>query len=120
MNVVKKLLNPRFRLALFALLAVCLQACLWLISPEQAPVILYKLGLPLLAAILGLFFDAAVFPYARPSSYLTGYWEEDPEQRNRNFADYPVVHQYLTAFNAACLRRAIIIAAFVLAVALGL
>ena len=37
--------------------------------PAQVPVVLYKLALVMLAAILGMFFDVAVFPFATPDSY---------------------------------------------------
>lgn len=119
-RVLKMFFDPRLQLFIFALIAVGIQLILWLVSPEQSLVVLYKLGLPLLAAILGLFFDAAVFPYARPYSYLKEYWFDNPEAQKLDNADYPIVKGYIPAFTMACLRRAIIVAAFVIAVSLGL
>lgn len=119
-KLLRLLLDPRPQLFFFALLAIGLQLAIWLVSPAQAPVVLYKLGLPVLAAIVGLFFDFAVFPFARPDSYLEEYWIENPDADRPGNADYPIAKGYLPAFNAACIRRAIIIGAFILAVALGL
>ena len=116
----KLLLDPRPQLFFFAALAVVLQIVIWLVSPAQGVVVLYKLGLPVLAAIVGLFFDFAVFPYARPDSYLDDYWKKDPDADRPGDADYPIATGYETAFIGACVRRAMIIAAFVLAVAMGL
>ncbi|CAK7024874.1 MAG: hypothetical protein DELT_02539 [Desulfovibrio sp.] len=120
LKLFKVLLDPRPQLFFFAVLAVVLQVAIWLISPAQGPVVLYKLGLPVLAAIVGLFFDFAVFPFARPDSYLDDYWKKDPDADRPNDADYPIATGYEGVFCNACLRRAIIIGAFVLAVSLGL
>ena len=116
----KVLLDPRPQLFFFAVLAVVLQVVIWIASPMNALVVLYKLGLPVLAAIVGLFFDFAVFPFARPDSYLDDFWKNNPDADRPGDADYPIAAGYEGAFCNACLRRAIIIAAFVLAVALGL
>ena len=95
MGFFRLLLRPRWRLFFFGLVALGLQIALLLISPAQVPVVLYKLALVMLAAILGMFFDVAVFPFATPDSYL---WP----------------------FVMACLRRAAVVAAFVVAVSVGL
>ena len=120
LKLLKILIDPRLQLLFFTLLAILLQMFIWIFSPEQGPVVLYKLGLPVLAAIVGLVFDFAVFPFARPDSYLKEYWINNPEADNKDDADYPVAEGYIAAFNAACLRRAIIIGFFVIAVSLGL
>lgn len=119
-KLLKILLDPRLQLFFFALLAAALQSFIWLFSPVQGPVVLYKLGLPVLAAIVGLFFDSAAFPFARPDSYLEDFWQKKPNADNPGNADYPIAQGYVSAFNVACIRRAIIIGAFVLAVSLGL
>lgn len=116
----KVLLDPRPQLFFFAVLAVALQVVIWLVSPQSGVVVLYKLGLPVLAAIVGLFFDFAVFPFARPDSYLDEYWKKDPDADKPGNADYPIATGYEGVFCNACLRRAVIIAAFVVAVSLGL
>jgi hypothetical protein len=119
-RLLKLLLDPRPQLFFFALLALCLQVFVWLFMPQDGPVILYKLALPVVAAIIGLFFDFAAFPFARPDSYLVDYWKKNPEADNPGDADYPIAEGYTSAFNTACIRRAIVIAAFVLAMSLGL
>ena len=97
----KMLADPRPQLFFFAVLAVVLQCIIWIFSPAQALVILYKLGLPVLAAIAGLFFDFAVFPFARPDSYLKEYWIKNPDADNPDDADYPIADGYSAAFNFA-------------------
>ena len=101
MGFFRLLLRPRWRLFFFGLVALGLQIALLLISPAQVPVVLYKLALVMLAAILGMFFDVAVFPFATPDSYLDA-------------------KGYLWPFVMACLRRAAVVAAFVVAVSVGL
>ena len=116
----KALLDPRLQLYIFLLLAIALQALIWLFNPVQSPVVLYKLGLAVLAAIAGMFFDFAAYPFARPDSYLDESWQNKPDADNPNNADYPIAKGYESAFNTACIRRAVIVVGFVLAVALGL
>lgn len=113
-------LNPRLQLYFFVLLAVCLQAFIWLFSPENGEVTLYKLSLAVLAALVGFFFDFALFPFATPRSYLVEDWIADPDADRPGEADYPIVTGCESAFNTASIRRAVIVAAFILAVCLGL
>ena len=81
----------------------------------------YKLALVVVAAIAGMAFDFLVFPYALPSGYLDKDWRDNPDATGEDGQpDFPVADGYLRPFCAAMLRRACIIAAFVLAVALGL
>lgn len=54
------------RLSFFSILAVVLLVVIYLLSPQQLPVIVYKLSLVLLAAVLGYWLDRHLFPYARP------------------------------------------------------
>lgn len=117
----KFLCNPRLLLGLFLLCGIVLLAALLFFSPVQGPVVLYKMALVVVAAIAGMAFDFLAFPYALPSSYLDRDWREDPEAAGEDGQpDFPVATGYLRPFCAAMLRRACIIAAFVLAVALGL
>lgn len=116
----KRILNPRFQLLCFAILAVTLLVAILLISPVQLPVMLYKLALVTVAAIVGVFFDFALFPFATPASYLDDDWRDDPDAHKPCSADYPVAEGYFAVFTGACLRRALIVLAFVLAVSLGL
>jgi hypothetical protein len=119
------LLHPRLQLVFLALLALALlalalQAVIWLFSPAQGPVVLYKLGLAVIAVVIAVFCDVALFPFARPDSYLDDDWRKDPDADRPGSADYPIADGYEGAFCAACFRRAVIVAAFVLAVSLGL
>lgn len=54
------------RLSFFMLLAIVLLVVIFFLSPQQMPVILYKLALVTLAAVLGYWLDRHIFPYARP------------------------------------------------------
>lgn len=121
-HAMKKILcNPRNLLALFILCGVALLAALLLVSPYQGPVVAYKLALVCVAAIAGLVFDFLAFPYALPSSYLDRDWRDDPDAAGDDGQpDFPVAEGYHGPFCAALTRRALIIAAFVVAVALGL
>ncbi len=117
----KFLCNPRLLLGLFLLCGIVLLAALLFFSPVQGPVVLYKVALVVVAAIAGMTFDFLAFPYALPSSYLDKDWRKDPDATGDDGKpDFPVATGYFRPFCAALLRRAVIIAAFVLAVALGL
>ena len=106
MGFFRLLLRPRWRLFFFGLVALGLQIALLLISPAQVPVVLYKLALVMLAAILGMFFDVAVFPFATPDSYLDDDWKRAPGAVRLRCADFAIAKGYLWPFVMACLRRA--------------
>lgn len=73
------------------------------VSPQQIPVVIYKLSLISLAAVLGYWLDRSLFPFARPGHDIKH--EQD---------DMSCV------FAAVMLRRALIVAAVCLSVAIGL
>ncbi|EEU9502826.1 TPA: putative holin, partial [Escherichia coli] len=50
--------------------AVLLLLIIALVSPQQLPVVVYKLSLISLAAVLGYWLDRSLFPKARPGQYL--------------------------------------------------
>ena len=110
MGFFRLLLRPRWRLFFFGLVALGLQIALLLISPAQVPVVLYKLALVMLAAILGMFFDVAVFPFATPDSYLDDDWKRAPGAVRLRCADFAIAKGYLWPFVMACLRRAAVVA----------
>ena len=85
-----------------------------LVSPQQLPVVVYKLSLITLAAVLGYWLDRSLFPKARPGQYL--------KHDDRLMADgrFPVQTGLHLVFSAALIRRALIVAAVCLAVATGL
>lgn len=105
-------------LTLFAVLA--LFAVIFVAAPVQVPVAAYKLTLALVAGIAGHLLDCAVFPYAMPSSYLCADWRADPDADHEGDADFPVASGCEALFVAAMLRKAAIVAVFVLGVCLGL
>ena len=89
------MLNPP-RLTLYLLLTLALTLFIGLIQPNLLTVTLYKLSLVTLAAWAGYWIDRGLFPYARPHSQPAGY-----------------------LWGLLQLRRALIITAVVLAIALG-
>jgi hypothetical protein len=86
-----------------AVFAALLFALVWVLSPQQAPIIAYKLALIHLAAFAAYWIDRWTFPYARPDRPAIGAKDFSPLQ-----------------YAAAQIRRAIIVAAAMLAVGLGL
>ncbi len=93
------------RMAGWLLIAVGLAAAVGLLAPHQLPVTLYKLSLVVAAAVVGYWLDRSLFPYARPDDLLA-MWSQEPLPK-------------FLAFGAAMLRRALIVAAAMLAVGLG-
>jgi hypothetical protein len=85
--------------------AAALIVAVAIIAHQQLPVIIYKLGLVVAAGVVGYFVDRTAFPYARPHIYLR--YDREGAESDRLLI-------------AATLRRALIIAAAMLAVGLGL
>ena len=77
-------------------------------------IVIYKLALITLAAVLGYWLDRSLFPKARPGQYL--------KHDDRLMAEgrFPVQTGLHLVFSAALIRRALIVAAVCLAVAMGL
>jgi hypothetical protein len=108
------------RNSLFLLLAAALLAVIALVSPVQLPVVWYKAALIALAAVIGYWLDRALFPYARPDSFLWRDWRKGTDEPEGD-VDYPVANtEYMAAYCVAQIRRAIIVGAVVLGVAAGL
>lgn len=108
------------RNSLFIVLAVLLLAVIAMVSPVQLPVVLYKAALIALAAVIGYWLDRALFPYARPDSFLWRDWRKGTDEPEGD-VDYPVASaDYMAAYCAAQLRRAIVVGCVVLGVAAGL
>ncbi|HHC4736200.1 TPA: putative holin [Escherichia albertii] len=94
----KKITFPRLSGWLAA--AIALIALISWTSSAQIPVVIYKLSLVSLSAVLGYWLDRSLFPWARPDFFCP--WKEP------------------RCYAAAMIRRAIIVAAVCLSVALGL
>ena len=61
MKLFTRLLNPRFQFFFFAVLALFVTGLVAFCSPEQFPIVRYKLSLGMLAAVIAVFFDMAAF-----------------------------------------------------------
>ena len=134
---IKKL--SQIRLLKWYLVAITLFAIITLLSPQQLPVVAYKLSLVLLSAVVGYHLDRALFPYASPGGYLYNDWKEfgpdfytkqyieslekneQPEAMDSKMcAEYPVLDEYRTLFAVVLIRRALIVSAVILGVTIGL
>lgn len=89
------------------------------LAPAKLLLVLYKLVLVAVAAVIGYWLDRLFFPYARPDGYLVRDWRLGTLEPHGS-ADYPVVCDHVQTFNFAMLRRAIIVAAAILGITLGL
>ena len=96
------------RMSGWLLIVVALMAAVWLLAPHQLTVSLYKLSLVTLAAVVGYWLDRSLFPYARPHVFF--------EQDDDNPEGLTIV---TSVAGAMMYRRAIIIAAAMIAVSLG-
>ncbi|ENK2724656.1 putative holin [Salmonella enterica subsp. enterica serovar Muenchen] len=103
----RKIIVPRLSGWLIA--SVVLFALIGWTSSAQIPVVIYKLSLVSLSAVLGYWLDRSLFPWARPDSFC-------PWARPDSFCPW----EESLCCAAAMIRRAIIVAAICLAVALGL
>lgn len=98
-----------FSAALLGIIAV--------LAPQQLPVSLYKLSLITSAAWLAYWIDRALFPYGRPDDFLKPWLL--PPIATEPPPELPLTKEQVLAFVGCMLRRAIIIGAAMLAVALG-
>lgn len=114
MNLKKLRITRMKRLLGWQLTAVLLLLVIALVSPQQLPVVIYKISLITLAAVLGYWLDRSLFPKAALGQYLVH------EVKLMAQGEYPVKPGYHRVFAAVLIRRAIIVAAVCLAVAMGL
>jgi len=110
--------SPRFplcfkmpRLFGWAVITVVLMVGLYWFAPQQLPIVAYKLALVTLAVTLAYWLDRALFPYARPGTFFgrSQFLSEGSDQQTM-----------LLAAALAAIRRAIIVFACVIGLALGL
>lgn len=111
------------------LVALVLSIVVWWIAPQQLPVSIYKLSLVALAAVAGYWIDRSLFPYARPDVFLALETEDNrfPPLRPLDCDDesdsYVLTARpdeaLLRVMGMCMLRRAIIVAATMLAVGMG-
>lgn len=130
------------RLTSWWLIALALSALVFLLAPQQIPVSLYKINLIALASVAGYWIDRSVFPYARPHmKALRCLWdvqdlEITAEDQERGYiltddgqripldeimaaACGPIDPAPLHFMLGCMLRRAVIIAAAMIAVSMG-
>jgi hypothetical protein len=107
------------RMLLWLVLTLVLIALAYVVQAEfpgsLAAVSLYKAHLLVLGGWVGYWLDRALFPYARPHQYSE--LADDPEDVANH--DAAVLDVVTDAFSQSMLRRAIIVAACVVAVCLG-
>ena len=87
--------------SLFVIITALLLVSVFLISPAQLPVIIYKASLVTLAAILGYWIDYLLFPHMRPGI-------------NDGKDQEPIIR------SSIAIRRALIILATILGMSLAL
>ncbi|MCE5182366.1 MAG: putative holin [Betaproteobacteria bacterium] len=90
-------MKSKFRMIEWLLISLALLAAIYFVSPQQLPVVIYKLSLLTTAAWVAYWIDRAMFPYARPDKCV-----------------------YQSIEIAAMHRRAIIVGAAMIAVSIGL
>lgn len=108
----------RHRMALWLFVSLILVALIGLFAPQLLPVSLYKLSLITSAAWLGYWIDRSLFPYARPDIYLVTPWSMGAPMAPLAGARGVQPGMELV-YAVAMLRRATIIAAAMIGVALG-
>lgn len=111
------------RMSGWLLLAIVLMVVVAAIAPQKLGVTTYKLSLLALAGVGGYWLDRAFFPYARPDGYLTAVdWKLRLREigKQAGDADLRIVPGYEHVFAAAMLRRALIVGASILGMAMGL
>lgn len=113
---------PRMFEWLLAAIATCLLA--FILAPQQLPVSVYKISLIAIAGVMGYWLDRSLFPYARPDSFLANeVTSSEPDDTPLCFEDQPdwmfLNPQNDVLFGVSMIRRAIIVAAAMVAVGLG-
>ena len=111
--------HRRLRSIALIILSIPLWLAVALLAPEQLTLVIYKASLVASAALMGYWIDRSVFPYSRPDGYLRKDWRHGTDEPEDD-ADFPVVSGYQKVFVMAMLRRAIVIAAVVIGVSVGL
>lgn len=96
----------KIRMSVSLFCALVLIIVIGAIAPHQLPVTAYKLSLISLAAVAGYYIDRECFPYARPDRLLALHIQEPAAG-------------WAAIYAAAQIRRALVVAAVVIAVALG-
>ena len=107
------------RLSGWLLITLALAGAVLAIAPHQLPVSLYKLSLVTLAGVVGYWLDRSLFPYARPDVFLELSGIEVDDDGACSALHIAPDTSLLHLMGMAMLRRAIIVAATMLAMGLG-
>ncbi len=117
------------RMSITIVLAAALLCGVAILAPQQLGVIFYKITLVVLAGVAGYYLDRGLFPYARPHKFdIDGLLIEATESESEGEAQTTEAETTIVfdsssdwiPFVAAQFRRALIVAAAMLAVGLGL
>jgi hypothetical protein len=101
---------------------ILLLAVIGFMYPQQLTVSLYKLSLVTMAAVVGYWLDRALFPYARPGSFVDKMEPDFDAAKELDDGSLNIpwevdVNGYLMAM--CMLRRAVIVGCAMLAIGLG-
>lgn len=113
-------LKTRYQPFICLLIALLLLYALAVFGPQQLPVVVYKLIMPLLGGSVGCFIWLTLLPYANPSRYLARNWRDDPDADVPGGPDFAVVEGYEAVFCVCLVSLTCAIVAGMLAVAWGL
>ncbi|MFZ6675397.1 putative holin [Undibacterium sp. Xuan67W] len=111
--------NKYPRMTDWLIFAIALSVLIFALAPNQIPVSLYKINLIALAGVVGYWLDRSLFPYARPDSFMAEDEKDAGIDGGGLIFDLECFVQNDLLFVAAQIRRAIIVAAAMIAVGLG-
>lgn len=110
----------KIRMMDWLLIALALSVLIFFLYPQQLAVSLYKLNLIAMGGFGGYWLDRSLFPYARPDRF---YPKEDEDEHDIDGGvlkfDLSCQIQNDMLFAIAQIRRALIVAAGMIAIALG-
>lgn len=109
------------RLSGWLVITLALLLAVWLLAPQQVPLSLYKLSLVSLAAVVGYWVDRSLFPYARPDFFLPADVElpAEPATAEPVLLEVERCPAELSLAGTCMLRRALVVAATMVAMGLG-
>lgn len=116
---VTALISKLPRMVEWVLIAIVLCVLIFILAPQQLPVSVYKISLMAIAGVVGYWLDRSLFPYARPDTFQGSDVEHDAGD------DSPLCFELVyepgndMLFAVSMLRRALIVAAAMIAVGLG-
>ncbi|MCK5770925.1 putative holin [Algiphilus sp.] len=111
------------RLWPLVLISLGLLAAVAVVAPGNLPVVVYKLALVSVAGCAGYWLDRALFPHARPHMLLpprTGSVDVQRDYTAVSVGDRRVEYGGALLGAAAMIRRAIVVAAAMIGVTMGL